>query len=99
MSPTIFGVAFAVGAGALALWTDVRFPKLLPEEARTILLHTLGAFLVLHMVAGIVGPLVATGPLLAFVTLLGIALPCVAYAFLVCIWAIKLFQGARASMR
>jgi hypothetical protein len=99
MSPAIFGVAFAVGAGALALWTDTRFPQLLPEELRTILLHTLGAFLVLHVVGAIVGPLVAAGAFVALLTLLGVALPAVAYAFLVCVWAIRLFQGAQSGMR
>jgi hypothetical protein len=95
----MFGIAFAVGAGAIALWVDVRFPKLLPEESRMILLHTLSAFLVLKLVARSVGPLVEAGPVPGLLTLVGIALPGVAYAFLVCIWAIKVFQGARANMR
>jgi hypothetical protein len=98
MSPMIFGVAFAAGAGAIALWTDARFPKLFPEEVRGVILHTIGAFAVLHIVGGIVGPFVAAGLLPALLTLVGLALPGVAYAFLVCIWAIKLFQGARTSM-
>jgi hypothetical protein len=97
VSPMMFGVAFAVGAGAIALWTDVRFPNLVPGEVRWILAHGLGAFAVLHLVGGIVGPFVAAGLVPALLTLVGVALPGVAYAFLVCIWAIKLFQGARAS--
>ena len=62
MSPIVFGTAFAFGAGALALWTDVRFPRLAPEEMRGILMHTFAAFVVLHVVAGVVGPLASGGP-------------------------------------
>ena len=98
MSPMIFGIAFAFGAGAIALWTHVRFPDVAPGEIRWILLNAAGAYAVLHFVAGIVGPFVAAGHIPAVLTLVGICLPGVAYAFLVCIWTIKMFQGARASM-
>lgn len=98
MSPMIFGVAFVFGAGAMALWTYVRFPDRGPGELRWIILHAAGAWAVLHFVGGIVGPFVAAGLIPGILTLVGIALPGVAYAFLVCIWTIKMFQGARASM-
>lgn len=99
MSPVIFGIAFAVGAAALALWTDFRFARFAPEEPRGILIHTAISFALLHFVAGMVGPLVAAGPVSAMVTLLGLALPAVIYAFLVCVWVIKMFQGAIAKTR
>lgn len=97
MSPIIFGIAFAFGAGAIALWIDVRFPKLFPAELRWILLHATAAWVALHFISGIVGPFVAAGHLPAILTLVGLALPGVAYTFLVCLWTIKMFQGARAS--
>lgn len=99
MSPVIFGVAFVLGAGALAVWTDFRFPRLAPEELHGILIHTAVSFLTLHVVATMVGPLAGAGPLPALVTVLGFALPVVVYAFVVGIWAIKLFCGAYAGMR
>ncbi len=99
MSPMIFGTAFAIGAGGIALWTDVRIPKLKPEEMRGIVMHTMAAFVVLHIVAGAVGPIAASGPVGAMAAVLAVGLPAVVYAFLVGIWAIRLFQGAYAGSR
>ena len=99
MSPTVFGVAFTIGAGALALWTDARVPRLAPGEMRWIFLHTAAAFAVLHLVAGVGVSLIASGPPVALVSVVGIALPGVAYAFLVGIWTIKFFQSAYDGMR
>jgi hypothetical protein len=99
MSPIIFGTAFAIGAGAIALWTDVRLPKLAPDEMSRILMHTMAAFIVLKIAAGAVGPIAAYGPLHAMAAVLGLGLAAVVYAFLVGIWAIRLFQGAYAGSR
>lgn len=99
MSPMIFGTAFCFGAGAIALWTDNRLPRLMPEEMRGILLHTMIAFVLLHFVARIVGPLASSGPLAAIASVLLVGLPAVVYAFLVGVWTIRLFQGAAARYR
>ena len=99
MSPIIFGTAFAIGAGAIALWTDVRLPKLAPEEMRRIVMHTMASFIVLKIVAGAVGPIAASGPMGAMAAVLLVGLPAVVYAFLVGIWAIRMFQGAYAGTR
>ena len=59
----------------------------------------MAAFVVLHFVAGAVGPL-STGTLrTTLVAMLGVALPGLSYAFLAGIWAIRMFQGAYAGMR
>ncbi len=99
MSPIIFGTAFAIGAGAIALWTDLRLPKLAPEEMRKIVMHTMASFIVLKVVAGAVGPIAASGPMGAMASVLLVGLPAVVYAFLVGIWAIRMFQGAYAGSR
>jgi hypothetical protein len=99
MSPIVFGVAFAVGAMALAVWTDVRFARLAPVQLRGILLHAFAAFLVLHLVAGVVGPLMAAGYGTAVLTVVFVALPAIAYAFLTGIWMIRMFHGAYAGSR
>jgi uncharacterized membrane protein len=85
--------AFGLGAGVIALWIDVRFPRLAPEEMAKALLHV-----GISIAAGY-----ATGPvlqmLLAFedgrVTLaavFGLAFPAVVYCLLSGIWMIKLAQ-------
>lgn len=99
MSPMIFGTAFAVGAGAIAVWTDIRIPRLAPSAMRGIMIHMLASFMILRFVAGLVGPIASSGPLAAMAAVLAIGLPAVVYAFLVGIWAIKLFQGAYAGSR
>lgn len=99
MSPMIFGMAFAIGAGAIAVWTDIRIPRLAPEAMRGIALHTMASFVILRFVAGVVGPVASSGPLGAMVAVLAIGLPAVVYAFLVGVWAIRMFQGAYAGSR
>jgi hypothetical protein len=99
MSPIIFGTAFAIGAGAIALWTDVRLPKLAPDEMSRILMHTMAAFVVLNIVGNAVGPIADYGPLQAMAGVFLLGLPGIVYAFLVGIWAIRLFQGAYAGSR
>jgi hypothetical protein len=99
MNPQIFVLVLAVGAGALAVWTDVRFPKLGPGTMGGVLLHSLAAMIALRVVAGNIGGL-TSGPVpAAIAAVLGIALPGLLYAFISGIWAIKLFQGAHAGTR
>lgn len=98
MSPMIFGTALAFGSFAIALWADVRFPQLAPGEMGRILLHTLAAFFALRVVAGLVGPLAASatfGVAAAF----AVGLASLVYAFLVGVWALRMFAGAYAGMR
>jgi hypothetical protein len=99
MKPEVFAVALALGAGALALWTDVRVPRIAPQEMRGVVLHAMAAFVVLHFVAGAVGPLSGGTLVMTLVAMIGIALPGLGYAFLASIWAIRMFHGAYAGMR
>jgi hypothetical protein len=99
MKPELFVVALAVGAGALALWADVRVPRLQPKELRGVLLHTFIAFAVLHVVAGWIGAPASGTLAVAMAALLGIALPAIVYAFLAGIWAIRMFQDAYKATR
>jgi hypothetical protein len=99
MNPQIFVLVLAVGAGALAIWTDVRFPKLAPESMGGVLLHTVAAMIVLQVVASTIGGL-TSGPFpTPIAAVLGVALPGLLYAFISGVWAIRLFQGAYAGSR
>jgi len=53
----------------------------------------------IRLVAGAVGPIAASGPMGAMAAVLLVGLPAVVYAFLVGIWAIRMFQGAYAGSR
>src|SRR5687767_1396884 len=57
MNHQLFVLVLAVVAGALAVWTDVRFPKLGPQSMTGVLVNTLAAMIALKLVAGNIGPL------------------------------------------
>ena len=99
MNPQLFVLVLAVGAGALALWTDVRFPKLGPQSMGGVLVNTMAAMIALKLVAGNIGLLTSGPPSAAVAAILGVALPGLLYAFISGIWAIRLFQGAYAGTR
>ena len=99
MNPQLFVLVLAVGAGALALWTDVRFPKLGPQSMGGVLVNTMAAMIALKLVAGNIGLLTSGPPAAAVAAILGVALPGLLYAFISGIWAIRLFQGAYAGTR
>ena len=99
MNPQIFVLVLAVSAGALAVWTDVRFPKLGPESMEGVLLHSVGAMVALQVVGTTIGAL-TSGPFpTPIAAVLGVALPGLVYAFISGVWAIRLFQGAYAGTR
>jgi hypothetical protein len=94
-------ILFALGAAAIALWIDVRFPGIAPKDMRGIFIH--GALAVAA------GQLLAT-PSLRFVsefesavlTLLGvfcIAFPAIIYALLVGVWTIRNAQNFLSGLR
>lgn len=99
MNPQIYVLVLAVGAGVLAVWTDIRFPKLGPGTVGGVLLHGFAAMIALRVVAGSIGGL-TSGPFpTAIAAVLGVALPGLLYAFISGIWAVRLFQGAHAGTR
>ncbi len=91
MSVGVFVVVFAVGAGALALWVDNRFPRIAPATLRGALLHV-GASIVAAQVVVPIGIRLAASGASDGVTLLGvfgIGLPGLTYTLLAAIWIIK----------
>lgn len=99
MNPQIFVLVLAVAAGALAVWTDVRFPKLGPETMQGVLLHGVGAMIALQVVGTTIGVLTSGPSFTPIAAVLGVALPGLVYAFITGVWAIRLFQGAYAGTR
>lgn len=96
MTAGAFLVVFAAGAGALAVWVDVRFPRLAPDSIRAALVHV-GASIALAqlLVLPALHTLVGLGRLLpALVGVCGVALPALAYCLLGALWMMKILRGA-----
>lgn len=101
MSPETATLLFAVGAAALALWVDVRFPKLGPPSLPLgFAFHVAAVLLVCRvLVPSGVAATSGTSPALTLIGLFAIALPGLVYVFLVGVWTLKLVQGATRAFR
>lgn len=89
MNPAILTAALLVGAAALAIWTDVRFPGLQPESMRARFVNA-----GLATVAVLVIPVPSTPGVLQLLALIGLFVPALVWAFLSAIWLLRTLQGA-----
>jgi hypothetical protein len=93
-------VLLALGAGALALWVDVRFPKLEPRGPDFgFLARILAVPIALTLLAPMGLHLLVDADTLALklAGLFAVAFPCLVYAFLVAVWILKLVQRTAAN--
>jgi hypothetical protein len=94
VSVPAFVLCLALGAGALALWVDVRFPGRVKRSWKVVFCHLIAAGLVIQLVMPEAGTFVrdsgtaASYPLAA----VGVALPALTYLFLASLWVLKLAQ-------
>jgi amino acid transporter len=86
-----FVVVLTVAASLLALWIDLRLPKLAPASLKRVLLHVVSAFVALQLFAAVAATVTI------YVALFGIVLPLLTYAFLTGIWFIRIAQSMLAS--
>ena len=89
-------VVYAIGAAAIALWTDTRFARLAPDTIRTALIHV-GAAMVVGQLVVPLGIHVLVGLNSAIATLAAlflVAFPALIYSFLSAVWVIKILAGA-----
>jgi heme O synthase-like polyprenyltransferase len=102
MAVPVMVLLFAVGAGAIAVWIDARFPRLAPEEMRRALIHV-GISIVVAQLLVPIGMRLLLGVETHVATLFaifGVAFPAIVYALLSGVWVIKLTTGAlRSNMR
>jgi hypothetical protein len=89
MSKELFVLALATGAGLLAMWIYVRFPRLAPARMGSTMIHTGAAFVLLLLTPGLGGS-VATKFGLVFL----FVLPALVYALLCTLWMLKHAQTA-----
>jgi hypothetical protein len=93
-------LAVAVGAGAIALWLDVRFKEHSPQTAMRTFAHLAVSLLFLQLSPALVVLVVAAGdsPARKMVAVFAVLLPALSYVWLSSIWLIKLLQRS-AHMR
>lgn len=86
MSNGMFVIALAVGAAALAVWIQVRFPSFAPTRFGGTMLHAAIAFALLWL---------ASDPnVLSLAAIFLGLLPALVYALLCTIWVLQLAQTA-----
>jgi drug/metabolite transporter (DMT)-like permease len=81
---------FVVGAGALALWIDMRFPRLAPQSHWRRIAAALFACVFLH--ASFLGN---SSTAVAYATLFGVVLPAFVAVFLTAAWLIRALNDVR----
>lgn len=94
LSTSAFVLCLALGAGALALWVDVRFPGRVERSWKLVFCHLIAAGLVIHLLMPEVGTFVRDSgtPGSYALTAVGVALPALTYLFLASLWVLKLVQ-------
>jgi len=94
MSVSILVAVFALGAAVLALWLDLRFPRLAPERMGVVGLHLGGGLLAIQLAPLAMDGVVDSGSTpRTLVALFAILLPSLGYCFLSTIWLLKLMRG------
>jgi hypothetical protein len=95
MNPLLFLGLLTLGAAAVAVWVDVRFPTLAPSTLRGALIHV-----GVSLVAGrLLVPLAAhalgggSEPARLFLVV-GVAFPILVYTFLAAVWVVKIWRDA-----
>jgi hypothetical protein len=86
---TPFLPVFLVGAGLLALWIDVRHPKLAPDSLSKRLVAAGCGVLALQLVPVFHGSVLAV-----YATLFGIVLPVLVTSLLAAVWLMRALQEA-----
>lgn len=93
MSAGFVTVLIGVGAGAIALWIDARFPRLAPKDLAKVVLHAAAAIAVGYATSPAINALIAyENPRLTLVAVFGLAFPSIVYCLLTGVWMIKLAQ-------
>ena len=87
-------LAVAVGAGAIALWLDVRFKARSPQTVVRTLAHMAVSLLFLQLSPALVVLVVAAGesPARKMIAIFAVLLPALSYVWLSSIWLLKLLQ-------
>jgi hypothetical protein len=88
VNPAVFTTALVIGAAALALWTDTRYPSLAPSSTTARFAHAGIAALLLVLMPAPDQP----GTFQVY-ALLALLLALIGYSFLTGIWLLRVLQG------
>jgi hypothetical protein len=95
-----FLVCLAVGSAAVAMWFNVRFPKLMPWNFRRLLVHLIVAFMIVKSVSPAMSWVAQSGvPAAGLTSIFLVAFPVLVYEFLVGTWMIRLAQASGFGFR
>jgi ABC-type uncharacterized transport system permease subunit len=79
-----------VGAGAIALWIDVRFPRLAPQEMVKVVLHVAVSVALAYATTPAMKMVTASeDPRVVLLGIFGIGFPTIVYCLLTGVWLIK----------
>jgi hypothetical protein len=92
-------LVFAAGSGSLALWIDVRFPRLGPAELRGAVLHAVCAYGLFLVSDAIFNMVAGSDPWRRLIALFAIDLSVLTYMLIACLWVLKVFRGALSAAR
>jgi hypothetical protein len=101
VNPGLFVVFIALGAAAIALWIDARFPGIAPANIRGIVIHAALAVAAgqLLVPAGLGFVRSLESHVMTLVGVFGVAFPALIYALLVGVWMIKTAQSFLGGFR
>ena len=87
MSVTAFVIAYLSGAAVLALWIDVRFPRLRPPSWMRLGIAVAGVMLIDDLCTGVI----KTDP--PIVGVICVALPALVVTMLVSLWMLRMMRS------
>lgn len=95
MNPGLVTGLIGVGAAAIALWIDVRFPRLAPHDMAKALLHVAASVVLGYAISPALQTMLAyEDPRLTLLAIFGLGFPSIVYCLLAGVWMIKLAQRA-----
>jgi hypothetical protein len=93
VSAGLVTVFIGLGAGAIALWLDVRFSGLAPHDMAKAVLHVAASLAVAYATSPAIQALAASDdPRIVLLGVFGLAFPSIVYCLLAGLWVIKLAQ-------
>jgi hypothetical protein len=92
LSIGLFLICFAFGAGAIAIWFEVRFPHLAPSQIRSVLIQVGIAMVCGRLIVPPVMQMVTGSASATLVALIIVVLPALVYGLLTALWMLKILQ-------
>jgi len=94
LSSSAFAVCFLAGSAMLALWLELRFPRLGPTTVKGTLLHVGGTIIAAQILLPLGVHFLTGSRVLTLVALFILALSALTYSLLAAIWLLKLVSNA-----